>query len=84
MPLRKVDGDWRKKLAAIDFFGAFFALTGSGVLVLSLTWAGGEYAWNSAQVIASLVMGVMVSACFLLLAMERDLCPFGTDECFSF
>ncbi|KAL5115631.1 hypothetical protein ACEQ8H_006518 [Pleosporales sp. CAS-2024a] len=43
MPLRKVHGDWRKKVAAIDFFGAFLALAGSALLVLALTWAGGDY-----------------------------------------
>ncbi|KAI4671774.1 uncharacterized protein J4E78_000270 [Alternaria triticimaculans] len=65
MPLRKVDGSWKRKLAAIDFFGAFLALAGSALLVLALTWAGGEYAWGSAHVIATLVVGIAVSAVFV-------------------
>ncbi|KAI4682232.1 uncharacterized protein J4E88_005122 [Alternaria novae-zelandiae] len=65
MPLRKVDGSWKRKLAAIDFFGAFLALAGSALLVLALTWAGGEYAWGSAHVIATLVVGIAVSAIFV-------------------
>ncbi|KAI4636268.1 hypothetical protein J4E83_001222 [Alternaria metachromatica] len=65
MPLRKVDGSWKTKLAAIDFFGAFLALAGSALLVLALTWAGGEYAWGSAHVIATLVVGIAVSAIFV-------------------
>ncbi|KAI4714072.1 hypothetical protein J4E89_001522 [Alternaria sp. Ai002NY15] len=65
MPLRKVNGSWKRKLAAIDFFGAFLALAGSALLVLALTWAGGEYAWGSAHVIATLVVGIAVSAIFV-------------------
>ncbi|KAI4938988.1 uncharacterized protein J4E92_000269 [Alternaria infectoria] len=65
MPLRKVDGSWKRKLAAIDFLGAFLALAGSALLVLALTWAGGEYAWGSAHVIATLVVGIAVSAIFV-------------------
>ncbi|CAN9240191.1 unnamed protein product [Alternaria alternata] len=66
MPLRKVDGDWKKKIAAIDFFGAFLALAGSALLVLALTWAGGQYAWSSAYVVATLVVGVAVSVSFII------------------
>ncbi|KAI4635649.1 uncharacterized protein J4E87_000603 [Alternaria ethzedia] len=65
MPLRKVNGSWKRKLGAIDFFGAFLALAGSALLVLALTWAGGEYAWGSAHVIATLVVGIAVSAIFV-------------------
>ncbi|KAI4961013.1 hypothetical protein J4E86_000038 [Alternaria arbusti] len=65
MPLRKVNGSWKRKLAAIDFFGAFLALAGSALLVLALTWAGGEYAWGSAHVIATLIVGIAVSAIFV-------------------
>ncbi|CAG5159093.1 uncharacterized protein ALTATR162_LOCUS5409 [Alternaria atra] len=66
MPLRKVHGKWKQKLAAIDFFGAFLALAGSVLLVLALTWAGGEYAWKSVHVIATLVIGVLISVCFII------------------
>lgn len=52
------------KVKAIDFFGAFLALGGTTVLVLGLTWAGGEYPWASAAVVAPLVVGVVVSMAF--------------------
>jgi drug/metabolite transporter (DMT)-like permease len=55
-----------RKLAAIDFFGAFLALAGSALLVLALTWAGGEYSWSSAHVLASLVVGAVMSVGFVL------------------
>ncbi|OJD33869.1 mfs drug transporter [Diplodia corticola] len=66
MPLKKVEGDWKLKLKAVDFFGAVLALGGSAVLVLALTWAGGEYAWQSPHVIASFVVGIVVCILFVL------------------
>ncbi|KAJ5509180.1 hypothetical protein N7527_011323 [Penicillium freii] len=65
MPLRKVTGDWKVKLKAIDFFGALLALGGTSVLLLGLTWGGGEYAWDSAHVIATLVAGFTISVAFI-------------------
>ncbi|KAH7057433.1 putative MFS drug transporter [Macrophomina phaseolina] len=66
MPLKKVEGDRKLKLKAVDFIGAFLALGGSAVLVLALTWAGGEYEWRSAHVIASFVVGFVVCVLFVL------------------
>ncbi|PWY77911.1 MFS drug transporter [Aspergillus eucalypticola CBS 122712] len=66
MPLRKVTGDWKAKLKAVDFFGVFLALGGTAVLVLGLTWGGGEYVWKSAHVIATLVVGFAVCVAFVL------------------
>ncbi|RDL35204.1 MFS general substrate transporter [Venustampulla echinocandica] len=65
-PLKKVEGDWKKKIRAIDFLGAFFALGGSTLIVLALTWGGGEKLWDSAAVIASLVLGVTCCVAFVL------------------
>ncbi|KAJ4216672.1 hypothetical protein NW759_009243 [Fusarium solani] len=66
MPLKKVEGDWRLKLKAVDFLGIFLALAGMTVVILGLTWGGNEYSWNSAQVITTLVVGTAVSVAFIL------------------
>ncbi|KAE8342031.1 hypothetical protein BDV24DRAFT_162912 [Aspergillus arachidicola] len=66
MPLRKVTGDWKTKIKAIDFFGAFLALGSTAVLLLGLTWGGGEYPWASAHVIATIVVGSAVAVGFVL------------------
>jgi predicted membrane channel-forming protein YqfA (hemolysin III family) len=82
MPLKKVEGDWRlwvpliiarvpadvvnSKLKAVDFLGIFLALAGMTVVILGLTWGGKEYSWNSAQVIATLVVGTAASVAFML------------------
>ncbi|KAE8355073.1 major facilitator superfamily domain-containing protein [Aspergillus coremiiformis] len=66
MPLRKVTGDWKTKLKAIDFFGAFLALGSTTVLLLGLTWGGGDYPWNSVHVIATIVVGCAVAVGFVI------------------
>ncbi|KAL4733517.1 major facilitator superfamily domain-containing protein [Aspergillus similis] len=66
MPLRKVQGDWRVKLRAIDFVGGGLALAGTAVLLLGLTWGGGEYPWHSSHVIATIVVGFAVCVLFML------------------
>lgn len=66
MPLKEVEGEWKRKVKAIDFIGVVLSLAGTSILVLALTWAGGEYSWDSAHVIATLVVGTLLCAGFLL------------------
>lgn len=66
MPLRKVTGDWKVKLKAVDFVGAILALGGTAVLLLGLNWGGGEYAWKTAHVVVALVVGFVVCVVFVL------------------
>lgn len=55
-----------RKLKAVDFAGILLALAGTTVLMLGLTWGGGEYSWNSAHVIATLLIGFVVCVGFVL------------------
>lgn len=55
-----------RKLKAVDFIGIFLALAGTIVLMLGLTWGGGQYPWESAHVIATLVAGFAVCVVFML------------------
>ncbi|KAI4864959.1 MFS general substrate transporter [Hypoxylon rubiginosum] len=66
MPLKKVDGDWRMKLKAVDFLGIALTLSGVTVLMLGLTWGGSEYPWESAAVITTLVLGFVLCVGFVL------------------
>lgn len=55
-----------RKLKAVDFAGIFLALAGTTVIMLGLTWGGGEYPWDSAHVIATLVVGFAVCVAFVV------------------
>jgi hypothetical protein len=50
----------------VDFLGIFLALAGMTVVILGLTWGGKDYAWNSTQVITTLVVGTAASVAFML------------------
>ncbi|KAL2128679.1 hypothetical protein VTI74DRAFT_8838 [Chaetomium olivicolor] len=54
------------RLATLDFGGQLLFLWGFGLLVLAFTWAGGTYPWNSAAVLASLVIGAVLSVAWLV------------------
>ncbi|KAL1870382.1 hypothetical protein Plec18167_007516 [Paecilomyces lecythidis] len=66
MPLRPVQGSWKKKLKAIDFLGVILTLSASTLIVLGLTWAGGDYQWKSLHVIVTLVIGGVLWVLFFL------------------
>lgn len=55
-----------RKLKAVDFVGVLLALGGTSVFVLGLTWGGSDYPWSSTHVIATLVVGFVVSVGFIL------------------
>lgn len=74
----EAEADRDRKLAAIDFFGVVLALAGSTLLVLALTWAGGQYAWNSANVIATLVVGIATMTGFMLWQWKGTKVPLVT------
>lgn len=80
LPYSKEPADITRKLLAIDFFGVVLALAGSTLLVLALTWAGGEYAWGSAHVIATLVVGFIIMATFVLWQWKGTKVPLVTRE----
>ncbi|KAI0549058.1 major facilitator superfamily domain-containing protein [Xylaria curta] len=66
MPLKKVEGDWKLKLKAVDFIGIGLTLAGTTIFLLGLTWGGVDYPWNSAHVIATLIVGFALSIAFVL------------------
>ncbi|KAJ7082899.1 MFS drug transporter [Mycena belliarum] len=66
MPLKTVDGDWKKKLQRVDFVGSLLVLIASTLVVLSLTWSSGSYKWQNPHVVAPLVVGCVITIAFVL------------------
>ncbi|KAJ5948302.1 hypothetical protein N7466_001317 [Penicillium verhagenii] len=61
------------RIATIDFGGQMLFLWGFGLLILALTWAGGNYAWNSAAVLAPIIIGAILSISWVIY--ERLMAP---------
>lgn len=53
-------------LATFDWMGMFLFIFGVGLIILGVMWAGTQYAWNSAAVIAPLVIGGILFIIFFL------------------
>lgn len=56
----------RKRLQTIDVGGQVLFLFGLGLLILGLTWAGATYSWKSPAVLVTLILGILISALFVL------------------
>ena len=52
------------RLSTISLGGQFLFLSGMGLLVLALTWAGPSYPWSDVRVIAPLVIGCLLTTAF--------------------
>ncbi|RDB18552.1 Efflux pump FUS6 [Hypsizygus marmoreus] len=65
MPLKPTEGNWKHKIMWVDYVGALLILSGSTLIVLALTWAGGLYSWDSKHVLITLILGVISSVIFV-------------------
>jgi EmrB/QacA subfamily drug resistance transporter len=52
---------------AIDYYGAMTLVAGTVPLLLAFSWAGSQYAWASAQIIALLVLSVVMLGVFFVI-----------------
>lgn len=59
----------KEQAKQIDYIGFFLYAGGLISLLLALGWGGRQYAWDSAPVIATLVIGVIVLVVFTLYGM---------------
>jgi hypothetical protein len=57
---------FKARILTIDFGGQFLFLFGLGLLILAFTWGGKSYPWSSVHVVVPLVLGALLSLCFVL------------------
>lgn len=55
-----------QQVKEFDYIGAFLFVTGFIVFLLGLSWGGSVYAWKSAHVIATMVVGGITLIIFAL------------------
>ena len=61
------------RLLTIDYGGQMLFLLGLGLLSLALTWGGGTFSWNSTAVLTPLVMGSILTICWVIY--EHSMSP---------
>ncbi|KFY33072.1 hypothetical protein V495_08459 [Pseudogymnoascus sp. VKM F-4514 (FW-929)] len=61
-----LDQSFKARLLTIDYGGQVLFLFSVGLIVLGLTWAGSTYAWNSVEILAPLIVGVVLLVAFFV------------------
>ncbi|KAL1747378.1 major facilitator superfamily domain-containing protein [Schizophyllum fasciatum] len=60
LPFKRVEGNLKSKLLAVDYPGCAMVLAGCVLVILPITWGGISYPWSSAEVIAPLMSGILL------------------------
>ncbi|OAL39423.1 hypothetical protein AYO20_01293 [Fonsecaea nubica] len=66
-----------QQLLKVDFIGMLLFSGGMLLFLLGISWGGNQYAWNSAHVIATIVVGAVMLIAFILFEIYS-----GIDEPF--
>ncbi|KAI0363645.1 iron permease [Pilatotrama ljubarskyi] len=66
LKVRSPAGTWRDKLSRIDWVGNFLVIVGTTLALVALTWGGIRYPWDSAHVLAPLIIGGVFLAVFFI------------------
>ncbi|EIW57898.1 iron permease [Trametes versicolor FP-101664 SS1] len=64
--VRTPPGSLREKLARIDWRGNLIIIIGTTLALVGLTWGGIQFPWNSAHVLAPLIIGGIFIAAFFI------------------
>lgn len=75
LPLKKVDGSVKSKLAKIDYVGTALVLSASVLLLLGLNWGGQQYSWSSPHVLVTLVLGIVLYGAFAIVEARVAVLP---------
>ncbi|GAA5940767.1 hypothetical protein JCM10213_004307 [Rhodosporidiobolus nylandii] len=66
LPLKKVTGSMKEKLAKIDYGGALLTVAATVLVILPLNWGGTSFAWTSGPVLGCLISGCFTFVLFML------------------
>ncbi|ERT02478.1 uncharacterized protein SPSK_05032 [Sporothrix schenckii 1099-18] len=59
-------GRFLARISTLDFGGQFLFLWGLGLIILALTWGGSSFGWNTAHVLAPLVIGFVLTVAWIV------------------
>ncbi|KAJ5223824.1 hypothetical protein N7468_008366 [Penicillium chermesinum] len=75
LPLKRVKGNRKLRFKQIDYLGCVTMFIASVLILLPISWGGTQYAWNSAGVIAPLVIGVVFIGVFIVVELKYAALP---------
>jgi len=76
MNLKTPPGTMKEKLRRMDWIGNLIFIPSISVFIIGLVWGGQQYAWNSAHVLASLIVGALGLVAWYII--EKYYCEYPT------
>ncbi|CAJ0909369.1 16962_t:CDS:10 [Entrophospora sp. SA101] len=76
-------GSLLAKLKRVDYYGTVMIMVATILLLLSLSWGGSQYAWNSAIIISLLCVGALCFVAFGLIESKIALEPVAPPHLFK-
>jgi len=76
MNLKTPPGTMREKLGRMDWIGNLLFIPSITILTIGLVWGGQQYAWNSAHVLATLIVGAVGLIAWYFI--EKYYCEYPT------
>ena len=75
LPLKRVKGGIMGKIRRIDWYGSILTLAWVILFLLGLSWAGNQYPWISAAVLAPFFIGLALLAVFIVVEWKLVALP---------
>jgi len=75
LPLRRVKGGIMGKLKILDWYGSVLTIAWAVLFLLGLSWAGTQYPWASAAVLAPILIGLALLALFMFVEWRLVVLP---------
>ncbi|KXN90675.1 hypothetical protein AN958_03960 [Leucoagaricus sp. SymC.cos] len=66
LPLKKVQGDIKRKLLVVDYVGCILTLVACTLIILPLIWGGVTFPWISGTILGPLISGFFAWVLFVL------------------
>ncbi|KAK4701011.1 hypothetical protein P7C70_g5223, partial [Phenoliferia sp. Uapishka_3] len=83
LPLKRVDGDIKKKLLQIDYVGSLLVIVAAGLIIFPLNWGGISFPWVSGQVLGCLIGGVALFGVLMLYEWKFAVIPIVPPSLFK-
>lgn len=80
LPLKPVTGDIKEKIRRVDYIGIFLSAAATVLLLVPISGGGSTFAWNSALVIALLVVGAVCGIVFVVHEIKFTRLPILPSE----
>ncbi|ODO07242.1 tetracycline efflux protein [Cryptococcus wingfieldii CBS 7118] len=83
LPLRRVRGSMWGKIKKLDFWGSLLTLAWAVPFLIALSWAGARYSWDSAPVLAPLLIGLALLGVFIFVEAKLISLPLVPMHIFN-